>query len=989
MLCSVCKTAVPGAATQCPACGTATPVDMDRTQVVSGGAFDDRTAVAPVPGWSKAFTTSDGIAYDTAVLQTGSVLGGRYAILQILGEGGMGAVYKAHDTEVDRIVALKVIRRDLAGSEDILRRFRQELVLARQITNRNVVRIYDLGIADGMRFISMEYIEGQELADLLRTRGKLPPKEAAGIMLQVCRGLAAAHHEGVVHRDLKPQNVMIDKQGRAAVMDFGIAHSMDTVAVVTAKSEAHDDRPDHLTRLGALIGTPRYMSPEQARAEAVDRRSDLFTVGLMLYELTMGDLPRGPVTQLEVLKARSTTQIRPPVEVDPQVPRALSDIIARCLKLNPAERYQSADQIVHDLEIWLGIRKRHPLNRKAVSALSVGFAAILIAGGYGLDRSLHRPPPPPTAPVTVMIADFDNHTGDPLFNSTLGSTLKLALEGASFINAYDRAKLPDLGVKAISGALDDSKAQQIATSQGLNVVVSGSIDQRGSRYQIALKAIQVLSGKTIANAEETAANKNQVLSAVTKLGTKVRKALGDATSESAQRFSMETLSTASLEAVHEYSIALDALSTGQMEAALMHFSQAVERDPNFGLAYLGMAAASHNLSRQQDADKYIQLALSHIDHMTERERYRTRGYLYYLHNDNQKCVDEYGTLLVRYPSDTGAYNNIADCLTRLRNIPKAIEEVRKAVNILPKRATYHVNLALYSAYAGDFQTAAKEAAITQQLAPTFAFGFLAQAFASLGREELDKSAEAYQKVAKNRPSMAASGLADLAIYQGRYSEAVKILEKGADDDVAGHNPDAAADKFSALAHVHVLRGQKAAALTALNRALDLSKAVKTRFLAAREYVALGEAAKAKALAAGLSAELQIEPQAYGKLIEGEIAMKNGDGRSAVRLFTEANALLDTWIGRFDLGRAYLDLGAFTEADSEFDRCIKRRGEAIALFLDEVPTYGYFPAVYYYQGRLREGSKNSSFAESYNKYLAIRGEAEEDPLLADARHRLGK
>jgi tetratricopeptide (TPR) repeat protein len=375
--------------------------------------------------------------------------------------------------------------------------------------------------------------------------------------------------------------------------------------------------------------------------------------------------------------------------------------------------------------------------------------------------------------------------------------------------------------------------------------------------------------------------------------------------------------------------------------------------------------------------------------MTERERYRTRGYLYYLHNDNQKCVDEYGTLLVRYPSDTGAYNNIADCLTRLRNIPKAIEEVRKAVNILPKRATYHVNLALYSAYAGDFQTAAKEAAITQQLAPTFAFGFLAQAFASLGQEELDKSAEAYQKVAKNRPSMAASGFADLAIYQGRYSEAVKILEKGADDDVAGHNPDAAADKFSALAHVQVLRGQKAAALSALNQALDLSKAVKTRFLAAREYVALGEAARAKALAAGLSAEFQIEPQAYGKLIEGEMAMKNGDGRSAVRLFTEANALLDTWIGRFDLGRAYLDLGAFTEADSEFDRCIKRRGEAIALFLDEVPTYGYFPAVYYYQGRLREGSKNSSFAESYNKYLAIRGEAEEDPLLADARHRLSK
>jgi tetratricopeptide (TPR) repeat protein len=216
---------------------------------------------------------------------------------------------------------------------------------------------------------------------------------------------------------------------------------------------------------------------------------------------------------------------------------------------------------------------------------------------------------------------------------------------------------------------------------------------------------------------------------------------------------------------------------------------------------------------------------------------------------------------------------------------------------------------------------------------------------------------------------------------------VKILEKGAADDTAARNPDAAADKFSELAYVQVLRGQKSAALAALNSALDLSKAVKTRFMAARNYVALGETAKAQELGAGLSAELQIEPQAYGNLIEGEIAMKNGDGRAAVKSFTEANSILDTWIGRFDLGTAYLQLGAFTEADSEFDRCLKRRGEALALFLDEVPTYGYFPPVYYYQGRVLEGLKNSGFAESYKKYLSIRGQAGEDPLVADVRRRL--
>jgi tetratricopeptide (TPR) repeat protein len=350
-------------------------------------------------------------------------------------------------------------------------------------------------------------------------------------------------------------------------------------------------------------------------------------------------------------------------------------------------------------------------------------------------------------------------------------------------------------------------------------------------------------------------------------------------------------------------------------------------------------------------------------------------------------VDEYGSLLQRYPSDTGAYNNIANCLVLLRNMPKALDEVRRAVAILPKRATYRLNDSTYSAYAGDFQTAAKEAAVTLQLVPGFSWGFGAQAFANLEQGQLTPAAQEYEEVRKTDTSYAAAGLADLAIYEGRYREAVKILEKGAADDSAAKNPDAAADKLSALAYVQLLRGDKAAALKAANSALDLNKAVKTRFIAARTFAALGETAKAKELAAALSSELQTEPQAYSKLIEGEIALYSGDSHTAVQLFTQGNNLLDTWIGRFDLGRAYLEAGAFTEADSEFDRCLKRRGEALALFLDEVPTYGYFPPVYYYQGRVREGLKSAGFAESYKQYLNIRGKAGEDPLLADVRRRV--
>jgi eukaryotic-like serine/threonine-protein kinase len=295
---------------------------------------------------------------------------------------------------------------------------------------------------------------------------------------------------------------------------------------------------------------------------------------------------------------------------------------------------------------------------------------------------------------------------------------------------------------------------------------------------------------------------------------------------------------------------------------------------------------------------------------------------------------------------------------------------------------------LFSAYGGDFKTAAAEGKATEQLNPSYPYGYLAEAFADLGSEQLAQAGDVYQKILTLNPSLGAAGIADLAIYQGRFKEAVDLLQKGAAADSAAHRADGAADKFSALGYTQLSRGDKPAALAAVKSALDLSKEVKTRFIAARIFAATDEAARATEIAKGLESELQIEPQAYGKLIEGEIALKKGDGRAAVKLFNEANNMLDTWIGRFDLGQAYLEMGAFTEADSEFDRCITRRGETLALFLDEVPTYGYFPQVYYYQGRVREGLKSEGFKESYKKYLDIRGAAGEDPLVADIRRRAG-
>jgi tetratricopeptide (TPR) repeat protein len=272
------------------------------------------------------------------------------------------------------------------------------------------------------------------------------------------------------------------------------------------------------------------------------------------------------------------------------------------------------------------------------------------------------------------------------------------------------------------------------------------------------------------------------------------------------------------------------------------------------------------------------------------------------------------------------------------------------------------------------------------------FGLLALAYAQLLQGQLPHAADTYERIGKVDAlgaSYRSSGLGDLALYEGRLSDAARIFAEGAAADLASKDADRAANKFAALAYTQVLRQQKREAIAAAEKALANSNAVKIRFLAARVFLEAGAVARSRALAATLGTELQAEPQAYARIIDGEAALKDGDSRLAIKALTEANTLLDTWIGHLDLGRAYLEAGAFTQADSEFDRCLKRRGEALALFLDEEPTYGYLPPVYYYQGRVREGLNNAGFADSYRAYLEIRGKSTEDPLLPDLRRRASR
>jgi tetratricopeptide (TPR) repeat protein len=593
--------------------------------------------------------------------------------------------------------------------------------------------------------------------------------------------------------------------------------------------------------------------------------------------------------------------------------------------------------------------------------------------------------------VSVLVADFTNHTGDPIFEDTLEPMFNVALEGASFVNAYSRGTARNLAKQLPhpSDKLDEQSARLIGVSQGLAAVVTGSLSLRGDSYRLSVEALDARTGNTIAAAEVDAPTKDQLLLDIPKLAAPIRKALGDTTPVSAQLALSGPFTAASLEVVHLYSVAMQQQYAGKSAESLQSFSKAVELDPNFARAYAGMAGTASDLGRQADAEKYMKLAMQHVDRMTERERYHARGAYYMVVGNYPKCAEEYSTLVGQYPSDRAGQSDLAWCYALLRNFPKALEPARKAEEIAPKGALEHVNLAFFSSFTGDFQTGEREARTALDISP----GDVAQinvGEAQLGEGRLSEAAETFrglERFGARSASLATSALADLALYQGRLSESVRLLEQGANTDLKAKMPENATSKFAALAYAELLRGQSHAAVVAAEKALANGPTIQVRFLAGRVFAGAGDAVQAKKMADALAKETQAEPQAYGKIIEGKLALKQGNSRLAIKDITDANNLLDTWIGRFELGRAYLEAGQFAEADSEFECCIKRRGEAMELFMDNVVTYSYFPYVYYYQGRVRQGLKTPAFADSFRTYLSIRGQSTEDPLLAEVRKSL--
>jgi len=602
----------------------------------------------------------------TTLLQPGDLVGARYEIVLLLGEGGMGAVYKALDHEVERTVALKLIRPELASNPAILARFKQELLTAHQVTHKNVIRIYDIAEVDGVKFITMEFVEGQDLRHILTDRGKLSIEEAIAIIRQVCLALDAAHSAGIIHRDLKPQNIMQEaKTGRILVMDFGLARTIGG---------------DGMTQTGALLGTIEYMSPEQSMGKPLDQRSDIFAVGLIFYELLVGKTPYRADTAMASLLRRNQERAVPAAELDSSVPKALSDIVAKCLERELEQRYQSVQEILHDLDAFQGERPTlasitlpppvAPTSPKPAMPwkwIGIGAMAVVVVGGGWVLRSsvMHTNAPGTTgnavvkAPeLSLAIVPFRNASGDASID-WLGSTLADMLSTGVGQSSQMRVVSPDAVHQTLSDlritadtSIDPAMVQHIADSSSANTIVWGKYMRIGEgKVRIDATLTDLKHNKTTpitldASSQDLAATAKQMAEQIRQHLSVSANVLNELKASSFQP------SSNSPEALRDYTQAVQALREGRNLDAIKGFQTTIKEDPNFALAYARMAEANANLGFDAEADKDARKAADLSQSLPQGEKYFIDAVNARTAKDNKKALDSYENLAKLMPDNT-------------------------------------------------------------------------------------------------------------------------------------------------------------------------------------------------------------------------------------------------------------------------------------------------------------------------------------------------
>jgi eukaryotic-like serine/threonine-protein kinase len=873
-----------------------------------------------------------------------------YRILSRIGGGGMGVVYEAEDLKLGRHVALKFLPDELAHDAQALSRFQREAKAASALNHPNICTIYEIDDQHGEAFIAMEFLDGLTLKH--RIGGK--PMEIENVLslgIEIADALDAAHAKGIVHRDIKPANIFVTKRGQAKILDFGLAkiNARSKSAAGDASAPTTSISTD-LTSEGTTLGTVMYMSPEQVRAKDLDARTDLFSFGVVLYEMATGMLPfQGESTGVIFEAILNRTPV-PPVRLNPDVPAELERIIAKCLEKDRDLRYQNAADVRTDLRRMKRDTESGRLQAaasaegtshrgtpwKAIIPVTLAFVAITVSSYFYLHRT-----PKLTDKDTIVLADFDNKADDPIFDDALKQALAVELGQSPFLKVLSDQKVSE--TLRMMGRTGDERitvdvGRELCTRTGSKALLGGTISSLGSHYLIGLNAVACSTGDTLAKEQGEATSKEDVLKALSQASSSLRIKLGESL-PSVQKFNVPIeATTSSLEALKNYSMGIKMLYTRGEAPSIPFLKRAIELDPNFPVAYSAWAIAYGNLGQQSLEEECATKAYELRDRGTELEKLRISALYFASRGEMDKAMQTYELWVSNYPRDGTAHNNLGNAYVgTLGQYDRAVAEFQEALRLAPENVIIYENLGL--AYVNLNRLDEAKATFDQAFAHKLDGGVLRLNMYLLAFLRGDAAQMAQQVAwAAGKPGiedMLMSAQSDTEAYYGRLDKARDFSRRAVDSAVRADSKGTAAGWQVNAALREAELGNTAAARQGVMAILGLFPGRLVKMQAAITLASIGDARRAQALAEELQKNYTTNTMLklyWLPTINAAIELSRSNSSQAL-VYLEAPAPYElrqsgNLYPAYLRGQAYLLAHNGSAAAAEFQKLLDHRGIAL-------------------------------------------------------------